>query len=91
MSDPTESQESAPDAHTVRLTIDPDAEDVRERCSDAGFERYLRRAHDGAVAAGDCWNEFVSDGCGLRTDVTICVRAVEGGSRIGPRTTFEWE
>lgn len=78
------------DAHTVRLTVNPDNDHVRNAVTDATFCRYLRRAHNGAVTTGDTWSEFVSAGCGTRTNVSIRVLAVEGGTHVGRETIFEW-
>jgi hypothetical protein len=50
------------------------------------FLTYLRRAHDGPVAAGDEWDEFVNCGCGTTEDVLLRVEGVEDGSTIGEST-----
>lgn len=79
------------DAGTVGLAVEPDSDRVRDAVAEASYRRYLRRAREGPVTAGDTWAEFVSGGCGARTPVTIRVLAVEGGERVGRGTAFEWE
>jgi len=76
-------------ADTVRIVIDPDTESVRAAVTDATFSRYLRRVHEGRVAVGNTWTEFVNDGCGTQTPVSFQVVAVEGGRLVGPRTDLE--
>jgi len=53
------------------------------------FLTYLRRAHDGPVAVGDEWAEFVNCGCGTTEDVLLRVEAVEGGSIVDESTEIE--
>jgi hypothetical protein len=53
------------------------------------FRTYLRRAHEGAVAVGDEWTEFVNCGCGTTEDVRLRVESVDGGSTIGDGTEIE--
>lgn len=79
------------DADTVQVTVEPDSDRVRDAVADAAFCRYLRHAHEGAIADGDEWAEFVNAGCGSQMSVSICVLAVEGGTRVGRETTFEWD
>lgn len=80
---------SEKDADTVRVTVEPNSERVRDAVADPAFRRYLRRAHEGPVAAGNEWAEFVNAGCGSRTSVSVTVVAVEGGTRVGRETSFE--
>jgi len=53
------------------------------------FLTYLRRAHDGPVAVGDEWEEFVNCGCGTTEDVVLRVETVEGGSTVDESTEIE--
>lgn len=78
------------DADRVRLTHTGD-ETVAEKLRTAAFVQYLRRSKAGRVAVGDRWSEVVSDGCGRTTPVTLTVRAVERGQRIGQETEIEYE
>ncbi|WP_324760722.1 hypothetical protein [Haloarcula montana] len=66
---------------------DAAAEELRETV----YVQYLRRSKAGPVAVGDEWTEVVPDGCGETTAVTLRVRAVEDGHRIGPETAFDYE
>lgn len=68
-----------------------DDEDVAEGVRAPSFRAYLTKAHDGPVALGDEWAEFVSCGCGSRKDVTLEVRSLTGGDVIGEGTTIEYE
>ncbi|MFC6614075.1 hypothetical protein ACFQAS_03725 [Halopenitus salinus] len=61
------------------------AEGIREPI----FRRYLRRAHAGAIAVGDEWEEFVSCGCASPEDVVLRVESVESGTEMGPETTID--
>lgn len=82
-------QASEKDADIVRIAVDPKIERVQDAVADPTFRRYLRRAREGPVAAGDEWAEFVSAGCGSQTVVSVRVVTVEGGTQVGPETTFE--
>ena len=63
-----------------------DSDWVREGMQEAGYLRYLKRAHEGPVAVGDEWDEFVNCGCANPTDVIVRVEAVEGGDALGEAT-----
>jgi len=83
-------------ADRIRLSYRPvdadsDSEDdfPVESLREETFLTYLRRAHDGPVAVGDEWEEFVNCGCGTTEDVVLRVEAVEGGSTIGGSTEIE--
>ncbi len=78
------------DAARVRLAHTGD-ETVAEELRTTAYVRYLRQSKAGPVAAGDKWSEVVLDGCGRTTPVTLTVRAVEHGQRIGPETEIEYE
>jgi len=67
------------------------ADAVSEELHTPVYTRYLRRSKAGPVAVGDEWSEAVSRGCGRTTRVTLTVRAVEGGRRIGPETAIDYE
>jgi len=67
------------------------SDDVAEQLRTAAYVQYLRRSKVGPVAVGDEWSEVVSDGCGRTTRVTLNVRAVESGRRIGPETEIDYE
>jgi hypothetical protein len=55
------------------------------------FRAFLRRTRD-VAAEGDAWEEFVGGGCcGNTLDVPLRVETVEGGPRLGPETTVEYE
>ncbi|WP_435102019.1 hypothetical protein [Halarchaeum sp. P4] len=54
------------------------------------YRRYLTRAHDGAVAVGDEWEEFVNCGCGTTRDVTLRVESTDG-DYVDAETTFVFE
>lgn len=66
-------------------------DDVAEQVRTVAYVQYLRRSKAGPVAVGDEWSEVVSDGCGRTTRITLSVRAVEGGRRIGPETEIGYE
>ncbi|WP_423999551.1 hypothetical protein ACOZ4I_11255 [Haloarcula salina] len=55
------------------------------------YETYLKRAHDGRVAVGEEWDEFVNCGCATPQDVLLRVERVEGGDAIGEETTLTIE
>lgn len=55
------------------------------------FRAYLHRVHEGPVAVGDEWSEFVTEGCSAPRDVVLRVVAVDGGSRLGPGTALAFE
>jgi len=83
------------DAERVRVSYrpvdddgDPVAEDdfLGESVRADTFRTYLRRAHEGVVAVGDEWEEFVNCGCGTTEDVRLRVESVDGGSVIGDAT-----
>jgi len=83
-------------ADRIRLSYhpvdaDPDDEDdfLAESLREETFVTYLRRAHDGPVAVGEEWDEFVNCGCGTTEDVVLRVETVEGGSAIGESTEIE--
>jgi hypothetical protein len=83
-------------ADRIRLSYRPvDAETADEAgftvesLREETFLTYLRRAHDGPVAVGDEWAEFVNCGCGTTEDVVLRVEAVEGGSTIDESTGIE--
>lgn len=62
----------------------------RRTVEGAPFRAYLRKVHDDA-AAGDAWAEFVGVGCcGDALDVPLVVEDVEGGTRVGPGTEFDF-
>jgi len=52
------------------------------------YETYLKRAHEGPVAVGDEWDEFVSCGCATPQDVLLRVERVEGGTELGVETSL---
>jgi hypothetical protein len=55
------------------------------------FRAYLRKVHD-RLEPGDQFEEFVGVGCcGNTLDVPLRVETVEGGPRLGPETTVEYE
>jgi len=78
------------DADRVLIAHTGDGDDDEELRT-AIYVQYLRQSKAGPVAVGDEWSEVVSDGCGRTTRLTLSVRAVEGGQRIGPKTEFEYE
>ncbi|MCG1007574.1 hypothetical protein [Halorubrum lacusprofundi] len=73
------------------LLAHTDDETVAEELRTTAYVQYLRRSTAGPVAVGDKWSEVVSDGCGQTTRVTLTVRAVQDGRRIGPETAIEYE
>jgi hypothetical protein len=86
------------DADRVRVSyrpVDDDGDPIEEddflgRSLRADtFRTYLRRAHEGPVAVGDEWAEFVNCGCGTTEDVSLRVEGVDGGSTIGDGTEIE--
>lgn len=54
------------------------------------YRRYLTWAHEGPVAVGDEWAEFVSCGCGSTRDVTLRVEAADGDA-VDAETAFVFE
>lgn len=66
-------------------------ESVAEELRTPVYRQYLRRSKSGPVTVGDEWSEVVSDGCGETTRVTLRVRAIECGQRIGPETAIDYE
>lgn len=78
------------EATTVVLSYSPATSRVREAIGEGSYRGYLRRARAGEVAPGEEWAEFVSRGCGSTADVSLRVVAVEGGSRVGAETEFEF-
>ncbi len=82
--------DSVHEAATVVVSYGPAAERIGEALEEPSYRRYLRRAHEGPVAPGEEWTEFVSGGCGSRTEVSLRVGAVEDGSRVGEETEFEF-
>jgi hypothetical protein len=80
----------AADADRVLLVHTGDGTVVEELRTTV-YVQYLRRSKAGPVAAGDEWSEVVVDGCGRTTRVTLSVRAVEDGQRIGPETEICYE
>jgi hypothetical protein len=59
---------------------------VHENVHERPFRTYLGRAHEGSVAVGDEWAEFVNCGCGSTTDVLLRVEDVSGGDALGEST-----
>ncbi|WP_049983409.1 hypothetical protein [Halorubrum sp. BV1] len=78
------------DADRVLLAHTGDAT-VAEKLRTTAYMQYLRRSKAGPVAVGDEWLVVVSNGCGRTTQVTLTVRVVDGGRRIGPETEIEYE
>ncbi len=63
----------------------------RMRVEAPSFRSYLRRTRERAER-GDVWEEFVGVGCcGDTLDVPLRVERVEGGSRVCPATTVDYE
>lgn len=77
-------------AEAIVVSYSPATDGVRAELTNASYRGYLRRAHGGEVIPGEEWAEFVSRGCGSRADVTLRIEAVEGGSRLGADTAFEF-
>ena len=85
-------QRSTEAATSVTLAFSPtDDEDIADGIEADAFRGYLRKAHDGPVALGDEWDEFVNCGCGSTKDVTLKVVSITGGDEIGEETTLEYE
>lgn len=62
---------------------------LSENMNGEPYRLYLRRAHEGPVAVGEEWAEFVNYGCASPEDVLLRVERVEGGTEIGPETAVE--
>ena len=63
----------------------------RQQVDTRHFRGYLRKTLD-EVATGDGWEEFVGVGCcGDTLDVPLRVETVEGGDRVRPDTTIEYD
>ncbi|MFC4988558.1 hypothetical protein [Saliphagus infecundisoli] len=77
-------------AATVVVSYGPAADGIGDALGEPSYRRYLRRAHEGRVAAGEEWPEFVSRGCGSRAEVVLRIERVESGSRIGEDTAVEF-
>lgn len=55
------------------------------------FKAYLGKTK-GTVHEGDVWEEFLDVGCcGDTLDVPLRVERVEGGDRMGPETTIDYD
>lgn len=76
---------------SYRIHGDGREEWVRAALAADSYVTYLRRVHDGPVAVGDEYEEFVSRGCGSPTDLTLRVESVEGGSVLTPETELTFE
>ena len=62
---------------------------IRERMAEDSYLKFLKRVHEGPIAVGDEWEEFVNCGCASPQDVIIRVEAVEGGAELGMDTEIE--
>lgn len=88
----------APAADRVVLSVAPSSDDdpwstvdtdwLLAELRKASYQKYLRRVHEGAVAVGDEWPEFVSCGCATPQDVVLRVERVEGGTDLADTTTL---
>jgi hypothetical protein len=65
-----------------------DTEWIVDELRGDAYQQYLRRAHDGPVAVGEEWAEFVSCGCATPQDVVLRVERVEGGTALGDTTSL---
>lgn len=79
------------EATKIEVSFSPTDDRTAESLTATSYRTYLRRAHRGAVAVGDEWDEFVNCGCGTTRDVSLCVESVTGGSTIGDDTEFSFE
>jgi len=85
-------QRSTETATSVTLAFSPsDDEDITDGIEADAFRGYLRKAHDGPVALGDEWDEFVNCGCGSTKDVTLQVVSITGGEAVSDDTDIEYE
>lgn len=62
---------------------------IRERMAEDSYLKFLKRVHEGPVAVGDEWEEFVNCGCASPQDVIIRVEDIEGGEALGMDTEIE--
>jgi len=63
----------------------------RDRVDCREFRAYLRKTKNRATE-GAVWEEFVGVGCcGNTLDVPLRVERSEGGDRLGPETTVEFD
>lgn len=86
------SEDGAPAATRVVVSYPADLSTWgRQQLDTPHFTGYLRKTL-GSVSVGDNWEEFVGVGCcGNTLDVPLQVETVEGGRRVGPDTTVEWD
>jgi hypothetical protein len=62
----------------------------RDELAGDTYRAFLHRVYDGPVSVGDEWDEWVSCGCALPTDVLFRVERVEGGAALGPETDIAY-
>jgi hypothetical protein len=62
---------------------------LADRLNDHVYRQYLRRAHEGPVAVGEEWSEFVTCGCESPQDVRLRVERIDGPASVGPETAVE--
>jgi len=92
MSDTTTDQAATGDADRVVVSYPADLSTWgRQQVQTDHFRAWLRKTLD-SVAVGDIREEFVGVGCcGDTLDVPLRVETVEGGRRVGPDTTLDYE